>query len=86
VVLEYSRLVCVWGVVLCFHMVRTCVQQASQTKRAVVCTENQVVTAYGMGVAPTVFDRLSAVRSAFLISTIGCSTLFLRYYVDYFME
>ncbi|KAK9819901.1 hypothetical protein WJX72_003783 [[Myrmecia] bisecta] len=41
---------------------------------------------YGVSVAPTVFDRTSAAISAGIIGCIGATTLFLRYYVDYFMD
>lgn len=60
--------------------------KASEPKRLQALTEGQVVSTYGMGVAPTVFDRLSASHSAVLISTVGISTLFLRFYVDSFMR
>ncbi len=39
-----------------------------------------------MQVAPTVFDRTSATWSALTISAIGGATLFLRYYIDYFVD
>jgi hypothetical protein len=41
---------------------------------------------YGIRVAPTVFDVRAALFSASLIGMVGAGTLFLRYYVEYFMD
>ncbi|KAK9835951.1 hypothetical protein WJX81_000786 [Elliptochloris bilobata] len=41
---------------------------------------------YCVKVAPTVFDCTSAAWSAVTISAIGGATLFLRYYIDYFVD
>jgi ankyrin repeat protein len=41
---------------------------------------------YGIRVAPTVFDIRAALFSASLIGMVGAGTLFLRYYVEYFMD
>eukprot|EP00884_Botryococcus_braunii_P004638 jgi/Botrbrau1/14175/Bobra.182_3s0112.2 len=55
-------------------------------KRLQALSEGQVVSTYGMGVAPTVFDRLSASRSAILISSVGITTLFFAVLCGQFYE
>lgn len=40
----------------------------------------------GLKVAPTVFDRTSAIGSALLIAACGGLTLFLRYYGSIFLD
>lgn len=40
----------------------------------------------GLKVAPTVFDRTSAIGSALLIAACGALTLFLRYFGSIFLD